>query len=214
MSRQTLPSGFDPAAPLRDARYERFSQLRVIGVPFRAAADQAGFCTKDGKPILPGNAARLDRHPEVIARKAYLAADDAEVIAATRNFVRDRLMRTATLDVLRQFAVVETITIDGFQKSRVIGIDWDAWQNSDQSIALTSFKFDRETGVMTEFTRDDPENAIAQLRDMYGLRAPRQTELTGRGGGAIEVANYSDADRVKALTNLLGKVSKAAEPAA
>lgn len=206
------PPGIDPAAvPLSDERRERFAQLRVIGVPLRTAADQAGFTTKDGRPLLPGNAARLDREPKVIARKVFLARDEAEVINATRNFVRDRLMRVATLDVLRQFAVVETITINGERTSRIVGIDWDAWQNSDQSIALTSFKFDRETGIMTEFTRDSPENALTQLRDMYGLKAPTKTELTGKNGGPMEVDHYTDADRAKALMSFVAKTREVAK---
>lgn len=188
---QALTTDFDPAVPLRDERYERFAQLRVIGVPTRAAANEAGFVSRGGKPLLAGNAARLDRHPEVIARKAYLAADDAEVISATRNFVRDRLMRSATLDVLAQFAIIGSVKIDGKKVPRIVGIDWNALKGSDQSIAVTGFKFDRDTGMMTEFTRDDPLQALAQLRDMYGLRAPRRTELTGRGGGPVQTLDMS-----------------------
>jgi hypothetical protein len=188
---QKLPGDFDAAVPLSDPRYERFAQLRVIGVPIRTAANEAGFRSKGDKPILAGNAARLDRHPGVIARKAFLAADDNEVIAATRNFVRDRLMRSATLDVLAQFAILGSVEVEGKKVSRVVGIDWEALKQSDQSIAITGFKFDRETGVMVEFTRDDPQAALAQLRDMYGLRAPKRTELTGKGGGPVQTLDMS-----------------------
>jgi len=191
MARQALSTDFDPSVPLRDERYERFSQLRVIGVPTRAAANEAGFHAKGGKPILAGNAARLDRHPEVLARKAFLAADDAEVIAATRNFVRDRLMRSATLDVLAQFAILGTVEIDGKKVPRIVGIDWEALKASAQSIAVTGFKFDRETGMMVEFTRDDPLQALAQLRDMYGLKAPRKKELSGPNGGPVQVEDVT-----------------------
>lgn len=190
-----LPAEFDASVPLTDDRYERFAQLRVIGVPIRIAANEAGFLAKGGKPYLPGNAARLDRHPEVVARKAYLAADDAEVIAATRNFVRDRLMRSATLDVLAQFAILGSVEIDCKKVPRIVGIDWDALKASDQSIAVTGFKFDRETGVMVEFTRDDPLAALSQIRDMYGLKAPRKKEISGPGGTPIQtedVTQYTD----------------------
>jgi hypothetical protein len=203
---KALPPDFDASIPLRDDRYERFSQLRVIGVPCQSAANEAGFRSRGtktspgDKPILPGNAARLDRHPEVIARKGYLASDDAEVIAATRLFVRDRLMKSATLDVLDQFAIVGTVEIEGKKVPRIIGIDWEELKASDQSIAITGFKFDRETGMMTEFTRDDPQAALAQIRDMYGLRAPRRTELTGRGGGPVQtldVSKYTDEELIQ-----------------
>jgi hypothetical protein len=202
---KAIASDFDPAIPLRDERYERFAQLRVIGVPCRAAAHEAGFRAKGDKPILPGNAARLDRHAEVCARKAYLAKDDAEAIAATRNFVRDRLMRSATLDVLADFAIIGTTEVDGKKVARIVGIDWDALQKSEQSIAITGFKFDRDTGVMTEFTRDDPLAAITQLRDMYGLRAARRKEISGPDGGPIQtedVTQYTD-DELSQLEGIL-----------
>jgi hypothetical protein len=196
VSKTSLAADFDAAEPLRDERYERFAQLRVIGVPCRQAADDAGFRAKGGKePLLSGNAARLDRHPEVRARKAYLAGDDAEVIAATRNFVRAKLMNWATLDVLAQYAIVGEVDIDDKKVTRIIGIDWAALKASEHSGAITKFKFDRETGVMTEFDRVDPDSAIAQLRDMYGLRAARRTELTGKDGGPIkhqDMSAYTD----------------------
>lgn len=188
---KTLAADFDPAEPLRDERYERFAQLRVIGVPCRVAANDAGFRSKGDRPILPGNAARLDRHPEVRARKAHLAGDDVEVLRETREFVRDRLMRSATLDVLREFAILGTVQVEGKKVARVIGIDWEALKASDHSVAVTGFKFDRETGMMVEFSRDDPQQAIAQLRDMYGLRAARRKEITGKDGGPIKTQDLS-----------------------
>lgn len=57
-------------------------------------------------------------------------------------------------------------------------------------------------------------HAIHQLRDLHGFIAPKRSELTGKNGGAIEVENYTDADRVKAVASLLGKAKQAAEPAA
>ena len=209
-----VPADFDASLPLADPRYERFAQLRVIGVPFRTAANEAGFVSRGRKPILPGNAARLDRHPEVVARKAYLAADDAEVIAATRLFVRDRLMRSATLDVLSQFAILGSVEVDGKKISRVVGIDWEAFKASDQSIAVLSFKFDRETGMMTEFTIEDRLQALAQLRDMYGLRAPRKKEISGVDGAPIQLeTSVSTTERAHALVQLMAKTATTEKPA-
>jgi hypothetical protein len=187
----TLPEKFDASVPLGDPRYERFAQLRVMGVPKIEAAWDAGF-RKEGtedKPILPGNVARLDRHPEIIARKAYLAKDDDDVIAATRLAVRDRLLASATMNVLADFAIIGHVEIDGKKVPRIVGIDWKALKNSEHAAAITGFKFDRESGVMTEFTRDDPLQALSQIRDMYGFRAPRKTELTGKAGGPVMVVD-------------------------
>jgi len=180
-----LPDKFDPSVPLADPRYERFAQLRVIGLASREA------CAEAGLPCTHRNAPRYDRHPEIVARKAYLAKDDADVVAATRLFCRDRLMASATLNVLADFAILGSVDIGGKKVARVVGIDWRKLRNSDQAAAITGFKFDRESGVMTEFTRDDPLQAVSQLRDMYGLRAPRRTELTGRGGGPVQTIDVT-----------------------
>lgn len=193
----SLPEKFDPALPLSDPRYERFSQLRVIGVAKKEAAWEAGF-RKEGaadRPILPGNAARLDRHPEVMARKAYLAKDDDDVIMQTRLLIRERLMAAATLDVLADYAIIGTVEVGGKKVSRVIGIDWRKLKNSEHSAVITKFKFDPETGVLVDFDRDDPMGALNQLRDMYGLRAPRKKEHSGPNGGPMQhedVTRYTD----------------------
>jgi hypothetical protein len=181
----SLPECFDPAVPLSDPRYERFAQLRVIGVPAKVAASEAGL------PISHRNAPRYDRHPEVMARKAHLAKDDAEVIAETKLFIRDQLMASATLDVLANFAIVGHVQVDGKKVPRVVGIDWKKLIASGQSVALSSLKFDRETGVLVDVVREDRLQAISQLRDMYGLRAPRRTELTGKGGGPVQTIDVT-----------------------
>jgi hypothetical protein len=187
-NREKLPDNFDASEPLRDPRYERFAHLRVIGVPCAIAAVEAGFVAKTGKPMLPGNAARLDKHPQIVARKVFLAGHETAVTRETRGFVRNQLMSIASLDLLRDFAVLGEAKVLGKRVARVIGIDWKALQASENSSAIAAFKFDRETGVMVEFTRDDKLQALAQLRDMYGLKAPRRTELTGKDGSPIESA--------------------------
>jgi hypothetical protein len=121
-----LAEKFDASVPLADPRYERFAQLRVIGVANREACQEAGLQASHR------NAPRYDRHPEIVARKAYLAKDDADVVAATRLFCRDRLMASATLNVLSSFAIVGTVEVAGKKVPRVIGIDWRKLKNSDQ----------------------------------------------------------------------------------
>ena len=177
-----LPADFDPAEPLRDPRYERFAHLRVIGVPVKIAAEEANFRTKQDKPISLGNAHHIDKHPKVVARKIFLAGHETLMVRETRAFVHKHLTSIISLDLLRYYAVVDRKT------NRVVGIDWKVLQESENSSAISSFRFDRETGVLVEFTRDDKLQAIAQLRDMYGLKAPRRTELTGKDGAPIETA--------------------------
>jgi hypothetical protein len=180
----------DPAEPLRDARYERFAQLRVIGLTVEAAANEAPFRTRDGRLLLPGNAARIDRRADVRARKVYLAADDDAVLRETRAFVRNRLMKAASLDIVKQFGIVKAVEHDGRTIGELVGIDWAAVMASESSIAVSRFRFDRETGRLIDFDRDDALAAVAQLRDMHGFKAPSKiapTNPEGDGPAVLEV---------------------------
>lgn len=190
-----LPDNFDPSVPLADPRYERFAQLRVaLGLDCYSAAKEAEL------PVTHRNAPRYDRHPEVVARKAYLAKDDADVVAVTRLFCRDRLMQWASTDVLANYAIIGTAEVEGRKVPRVIGVNWRKLKSSQHSSAVTGFKFDRETGVLVDFTVVQPDGAVNQLRDMYGFKAPRRTELTGRGGGPVQtldVTKYTDEELIQ-----------------
>ena len=170
-----------PAEPLRDARYERFVQLRAIGVPCQAAAWEAGFRAKGNQQLRSGNAARLDRREDVRARRAFLTAADAEVVIATRAFVRDRLMRWATLDILSKYAIVENAKVGEREIPRIIGIDWMALKESEHASAIVGFKFDRETGMLTDFTTIRPDDAVDQLIKLDGLAVPEKRDVTVRG---------------------------------
>ena len=177
----SLPEKFDASVPLSDPRYERFSQLRVgLGLSSYEAAREAGL------PVTHRNAPRYDRHPEILARKAHLAKDDASIIAATRLEVLDQLLVSAKLDVLAEFGILGNVEVGGKKVPRVVGIDWKKLIASGKSAAITKFRFDPETGVLVDFDRDDRLQAIGQIRDMFGLRAPRRTELTGKGGGPVQ----------------------------
>lgn len=215
MTMEALPADFDPAEPLSivlDERYERLAQLAVIGVPKQTAAWEAGFRAKRDQPVRAGNVARYFRDPRVRARMAFLAGDRAEVVAAARAFVAERLMSWATLDVLSEFAIVAEVEVAGTKVPRIIGIDWSRLKASEHSSAVTGFKFDRETGMMIEFDCIKPDDAIAQLRDMYGFRAPRRTEVTGRGGGPVQtldVNKYTDEELIQLESILAAAATRA-----
>src|ERR1700722_871468 len=77
---------FDPALPLRNVRHEAFARARVVlETPLRAM-QLAGY----EKPTA-GNAARLDRHPNIIARVRHLSACDNDLAMVTlrRNRLRN-----------------------------------------------------------------------------------------------------------------------------
>lgn len=171
----------DPAQPLSDERYERYVQLRAIGVPKEAAADEAGLRTEDSRPWLPGNIARLERDESVIARKAYLTQDEKQIIADTREFIANRLMKAAMFDPLR-YGIYEKFQHGEQTHVRMVGIDWGAVRDSDMSVAVASLKFDKDSGHLVDFRRDDALNAVAQLRDMYGLKAPTKIAATTPDG--------------------------------
>jgi len=52
-------------------------------------------------------------------------------------------------------------------------------------VIISGFKFDKDTGRLTDFERDNALQAANQLRDMHGFKAPAKTEMTGPGGGAV-----------------------------
>jgi hypothetical protein len=187
---------FNPAEPLSDGRRERFAHLRLIGLTPPIAAREAGLKKKNGAPIADGNAWKIDHEPQVTARKAFLSGHETAIVRETRGFVRNRLMSVASLDLLRDFAILGDVEVPGTigqdgkpaTVKRIIGIDWAALKASEHSIAISTFKFDADTGIMTEFDRDDAMAALGQIRDMYGIKAPRRTELTGKDGAAIDTA--------------------------
>lgn len=205
MSTEGLPTTFDPSEPLTiilDERYERLAQLGAMGFPKQLAAWEAGFRAKGNEPVRPGNVARYFRDPRVRARMAFLASDEVEVVAATRRFVHERLMTWSSLDLVGQFAIVGEVEVGGKKVPRILGFDLPKIIASGQSSAITKFKFDRETGVLTEFDGINPADAISQLRDMYGLRAPRKLAAVIKDMGEIDLSQYTD-DELVQLENLL-----------
>ncbi len=77
----------DPSKPLLDAQYEVFCHKRVESMNQTDAHEAAGFKRHDG------NASRVGKRPEVIARIAYLQGLAAEIAIATRADVVKQLNR-------------------------------------------------------------------------------------------------------------------------
>src|ERR1700676_2886681 len=139
---------FDPSEPLADGRRERFAHLRLIGLPAPIAAAQAGITKKDGEPILDGNAWKIDRNPQVTARKAFLAGHETAIVRETRGYVRNRLMGLIGVDVLRDYAILGDVIVPGaidqegkpVTVKRVIGLDLEALKRSDISSLVAGFE--------------------------------------------------------------------------
>src|SRR5579863_10022981 len=60
---------FDPSKPLADRKREKFCQELSAGVPLDRAYEAAGF----RRPR--GNANRMEREPQIVARLEYLRAE-------------------------------------------------------------------------------------------------------------------------------------------
>jgi hypothetical protein len=161
------PVNFDPSQPLRNEKHEHFARLRALLVPRLVAAREAGY-----NEMTVGNAAKLDRRRDVRARIAALSGMDEQMIRDKRARIEARLTAVMESDLLRDFAIIEMRDYDGKQIGEIVGIDWAAVRTSDSSAIVSKFKFDAKTGRLVDFERDDAMNAIAQLRDMYGFKAP------------------------------------------
>jgi hypothetical protein len=203
---------FDPAEPLKDGRRERFAHLRLIGIAPPQAAEEAGIRKRDGSKIADGNAWKIDHEPQIAARKAYLAGHETAIVRETRGYLRNRLMALISIDVLRDFAIIGDVIVPGaidqdgkaVTVKRVVGLDLEALKQSEVSALISGFEIDGETGAIKFSTPDrgDVLAAIGQLRDMYGLKAPRRTELTGKDGAPIqtaEIVRYDISDKPMSL---------------
>jgi hypothetical protein len=168
----------------------------MIGIAPPQAAEEAGIRKKNGELIADTNAWKLDREARVAARKSFLASHETAITREVRGAVRNRLVAAMTFNVLRDYAIIaqvvvpDTVGPDGKPVTvpRVVGIDWERLRVSEHSACVAGLKFDRDTGMLVEYDQDAGLDAANQLRDMYGLRAARRTELTGKDGSPIEAA--------------------------
>jgi hypothetical protein len=160
---------------LRNHKHERFARLRAILISPQEAAKEAGIDT-----IYPGNVARIDRRKDVRRRIVELSADDEEMIREKRARIEARLNAAAYGDVL-DFAIINKET------KEIVGVDWPRLKESDLSVTVKSLSFDKDTGKLTKFDRDDALIAAAQLRDMLGFKAPTKVAQTNpEGDGPAE----------------------------
>jgi hypothetical protein len=185
------PVDFDPAMPLRNAKHEHFARLRALLVPTFHAAREAGY-----DHMTPGNAAKLDRRKDIRARIMALSGMDQEMIREKRARIEARLMAVIESDLLRDFAIIEMRDRDGKHVGELVGIDWAAVRASDSSAIVSKFKFDPKTGRLVDFERDDAMNAIAQLRDMYGFKAPTKVAPTNPEGNGPAIVEFQWGDPV------------------
>jgi hypothetical protein len=155
----------------------------------------AEACRHAGGKVENGHATKWERSPRVRAWVEYFRSlgQTEEILAAKRALIEERLSMAAN------FNLFDFSTIDEFTKKPVI--DWSKVADSPYGAVIAGFKFDKDSGVLTDFERDNALQALAQLRDMHGFKAPAKTAFTDPSGQqpaapfVVEIVKFSDAPR-------------------
>lgn len=199
-----------PSRPMpRDiaAKPKTYAFERSLGIP------QAEACRRAGGKVENGQATKWERSKPVQAWMAYYRSlgHTDEMLAEKRARYEERLTMAAFGNIFDFAEMVERVVtvVDkngSHQEVRAKSplIDWDAVKASPLAPIISAFKFDKDTGELVHFERDDALAAINQLRDMHGFKATTKTEHSGPGGGAIQVTN--DADRIRALAAFMARL--------
>lgn len=166
------PSGL-PAkpSPPRDiaANRKAYAFERSLGIP------PAEACRRAGGKVENGHATKWEQNRRVQAWIAYYRSlgQDDEMIEAKRARIEERLALAAFGNIF-DFAEI--------YGGNEIEIDWRAVAASPYAPIISGFKFDKDTGRLVDFDRDNALQALAQLRDMHGFKSVNKTALTDPSG--------------------------------
>ena len=182
----------DKPKPPRDipAKQRAYAFERSLGIPPCEACRRAGGNDRNG------TVTKWERSRGVQAWIKYYREQDLtpQMLAEKRRRIEDRLNLAFYSDILefsttvdRAVRVVVGQTEDGkpIIEDRIIRsplIDWDKVATSPHRVIIESFKFDKDTGMLVDFKRDDALQAGNQLRDMHGLKSVNKTALTDPTG--------------------------------
>jgi hypothetical protein len=188
---------------------------RSLGIP------PAEACRRAGGKVENGQATKWENNKRVQAWIAYYRACglDEAMIAAKRARIEERLERTAFVNIF-DFATIEEMPIvigvddEGEPITKLVKqpvIDWEKVAASPYGSVISGFKFHKDTGRLTDFDREDALQAVSQLRDMHGFKAPAKTELTGKNGSPIayDLSKLTN-DQLAALEGILAASGGAA----
>ena len=167
------------------AKPKTYAFERSLGIP------PAEACRRAGGKVENGQATKWERNARVQAWIAHYRSlgQTEEMLAEKRARIEERLSLAAFGNMFDFAVMVERIvqvqTENGSReevRAKAPLIDWDAVKASPLAPIISTFKFDKDTGELTHFERDDALAALAQLRDMYGFKAPQKTALTDPTG--------------------------------
>jgi hypothetical protein len=170
MTTETATAADRPKPPRDIApRMKAYAFERSLGIPPCEACRRAGGNDRHG------HATKWERSRGVQAWiKWYRSGDCTEdMLFAKRQRLEQRLELAAFVNIM-DFAKIN--------ESQDPEIDWLKIAESPYGAIIESFKFDKDTGHLTEFGRESALAAIAQLRDMHGFKAPTKTALTDPTG--------------------------------
>lgn len=167
---------------------------RSLGIP------PAEACRRAGGKVENGQATKWEQNRRVQAWIAYYRSlgHTEEMMAAKRARIEQRLELAA-------YGNIFDFTKDLMETGNDPEINWAKVVASPYGVIVSSFKFDKDTGRLVDFERDNSLQALAQLRDMHGFKAASKTEIAGKDGGPIELADFTTADRARALAAFVAK---------
>lgn len=181
------------------ARPKAYAFSRAIGMAPAAA------CRRAGGKVENGHATKWERSPRVQAWIEHFRSlgQTDELLAAKKALIEERLSMAAFGNIFDFAEVSEATRNDPV-------IDWSKVANSPYGAIISGFKFDKDTGRLVDFERDNALQALAQLRDMHGFKAPAKAELTGRGGAPLfDLSKLSD-EQLAALESIASAAGSAA----
>lgn len=150
----------DPTLPLPEP-LETYAFERSCGMtPTEACRRASGE-----KAVNNGAPTKWERRPLVQGRIRYfrtIGQTDA-MLAAKRVRIEERL-ELAAYGNLFEFGQLHATR-------NSLSIDWLKVSESPYGVIVSGFKFDKDSGHLTDFDRDNALQALAQLRDMNGFKA-------------------------------------------
>lgn len=160
---------------------------RSLGIP------PAEACRRAGGKVENGTATKWENNKRVQAWIAHYRSlgQTEEMLAAKRARIEQRLETAAYGNIFDFAKMVDRVILtpakdeDEEPEERIVKtpvIDWDQVAASPYGVIVAGFKFDKDTGVLVDFERDNALQALAQLRDMHGFKSVNKTALTDPSG--------------------------------
>jgi len=180
---------FDPTLPLRNVRYESFARARAAMERPLRAMELAGY----DKPTT-GNAARLDRHPHIIARLRHFALSDnsLELLTLRRNRLRSMYETMALADRTKVFEEIDVPEYD--ENGNAILIDGKPLMKTVRRLRSFDKMTDDERMLIEglDFDGDKYKTKLVcrlacmkALREIDSLDGPERLALTDEYGKAL-----------------------------